>query len=61
MLHSASKKVPWGIEVASVELRCLTKRFASLAVVDDVSLVTDHGKLVNCSARPAAARQRPCG
>jgi iron(III) transport system ATP-binding protein len=32
--------------VASVELRGLTKRFGSLAVVDDVSLVIDHGKLV---------------
>jgi iron(III) transport system ATP-binding protein len=32
--------------VASVELRGLTKRFASLAVVDDVSLKIDHGKLV---------------
>jgi iron(III) transport system ATP-binding protein len=32
--------------VASVELRGLTKRFAALAVVDDVSLKIDHGKLV---------------
>jgi iron(III) transport system ATP-binding protein len=32
--------------VASVELRGLTKRFGSLAVVDDVSLMVDHGKLV---------------
>jgi iron(III) transport system ATP-binding protein len=32
--------------VASVELRGLTKRFAALAVVDDVSLRIDHGKLV---------------
>ena len=32
--------------MASVELRGLTKRFASLAVVDDVSLKIDHGKLV---------------
>src|ERR1700748_1546772 len=32
--------------VASVELRGLTKRFGSLAVVDDVSLKIDHGKLV---------------
>ena len=32
--------------MASVELRGLTKRFGSLAVVDDVSLVIDHGKLV---------------
>jgi iron(III) transport system ATP-binding protein len=32
--------------VASVELRGLTKRFGSLAVVDEVSLRIDHGKLV---------------
>jgi iron(III) transport system ATP-binding protein len=32
--------------VASVELRGLTKRFGQLSVVDDVSLVIDHGKLV---------------
>ncbi len=32
--------------MASVELRGLTKRFGSLAVVDDVSLRIDHGKLV---------------
>jgi len=32
--------------VASVELRGLTKRFGSLAVVDDVSLRIDHGQLV---------------
>jgi iron(III) transport system ATP-binding protein len=32
--------------VASVELRGLTKRFATLAVVDDISLKIDHGKLV---------------
>ena len=32
--------------MASVELRGLTKRFASLAVVDDVSLRIDHGQLV---------------
>src|ERR1700759_1404998 len=32
--------------VASVELRGLTKRFGSLAVVDDVSLKIDHGQLV---------------
>jgi iron(III) transport system ATP-binding protein len=32
--------------VASVELRKLTKRFGSLAVVDDVSLRIDHGQLV---------------
>ena len=32
--------------MASVELRGLTKRFGQLAVVDDISLVVDHGKLV---------------
>jgi iron(III) transport system ATP-binding protein len=32
--------------LASVELRGLTKRYGSLAVVDDVSLRIDHGKLV---------------
>jgi iron(III) transport system ATP-binding protein len=32
--------------LASVELRGLTKRFASLTVVDDVSLRIDHGQLV---------------
>src|SRR5260370_25216835 len=32
--------------LASVELRGLTKRFGSLAVVDDVSLTIDHGQLV---------------
>jgi iron(III) transport system ATP-binding protein len=32
--------------LASVELRELTKRFGSLAVVDNVSLRIDHGQLV---------------
>ena len=32
--------------MASVELQGLTKRFGSLAVVDDVSLRIDHGRLV---------------
>ena len=32
--------------MAPVELRGLTKRFASLTVVDDVSLRIDHGQLV---------------
>jgi len=32
--------------VASVELRGLTKRFAALAVVDDVSLKIEHGLMV---------------
>src|SRR6202166_2010319 len=35
-----------GIGLASVELRGLSKRFGSLAVVDDVSLRIDHGQLV---------------
>src|SRR3989442_85598 len=33
-------------DVASVELRGLTKRFGDLAVVDDVSLTVEHGRLV---------------
>ena len=32
--------------MASVDLRGLTKRFGSLAVVDNVSLRIDHGQLV---------------
>ncbi len=32
--------------MASVELRGLTKRFGPLAVVDDISLTIDHGRLV---------------
>jgi iron(III) transport system ATP-binding protein len=32
--------------LASVDLRGLTKRFSSLAVVDNVSLTIDHGQLV---------------
>jgi iron(III) transport system ATP-binding protein len=32
--------------VASVELRGLTKRFGPLAVVDDISLIIEHGRLV---------------
>jgi iron(III) transport system ATP-binding protein len=32
--------------VASVELRRLTKRYGELAVVDDVSLTIEHGRLV---------------
>src|SRR6266403_2247878 len=35
-----------GNRLASVDLRGLTKRFGSLAVVDDVSLRIDHGQLV---------------
>jgi iron(III) transport system ATP-binding protein len=33
-------------KVASVELRNLTKRYGPLAVVDDVSMVIEHGSLV---------------
>jgi iron(III) transport system ATP-binding protein len=32
--------------VASVELRNLTKRYGALAVVDDISLTIEHGRLV---------------
>jgi iron(III) transport system ATP-binding protein len=32
--------------VASVELRGLTKRYGEVAVVDDISLTIDHGRLV---------------
>src|SRR5437588_7577465 len=32
--------------VAAVELRNLTKRYGELAVVDDVSLTIEHGRLV---------------
>ncbi len=32
--------------MASVELRGLTKRYGSLAVVDNVSLTIEHGRLV---------------
>ena len=32
--------------MASVELRGLTKRYGELAVVDDVSLTIEHGRLV---------------
>src|SRR3954471_13314780 len=35
-----------GGEVASVELRSLTKRYGDLAVVDDISLRIEHGLLV---------------
>jgi iron(III) transport system ATP-binding protein len=41
---SCSKK--YGGDVASVELRGLTKRYGGLAVVDDVSLRIEHGLLV---------------
>ena len=32
--------------MASVELRNLTKRYGPLAVVDDISLTIEHGRLV---------------
>ena len=32
--------------MASVELRALTKRYGEVAVVDDVSLTIEHGRLV---------------
>src|SRR4051812_36705654 len=35
-----------GNGVASVELRNLTKRYDALAVVDDISLTVEHGRLV---------------
>src|SRR5262249_46358890 len=35
-----------GKGVASVELRGLTKRYGELAVVDDISLTVEHGRLV---------------
>ncbi|HEY1361762.1 MAG TPA: ABC transporter ATP-binding protein [Xanthobacteraceae bacterium] len=35
-----------GANVASVELRGLTKRYGDVAVVDDVSLTIEHGRLV---------------
>jgi iron(III) transport system ATP-binding protein len=35
-----------GVSVASVELKNLTKRYGPAAVVDDVSLLIEHGKLV---------------
>src|SRR2546430_16134320 len=33
-------------DVASVELRALTKRYGEVAIVDDVSLTIEHGRLV---------------
>src|SRR5262252_6226661 len=36
----------WRKRVASVELRDLTKRYGPVAVVDDISLTIEHGKLV---------------
>jgi len=45
---AADKPIEWrgGKGVASVELRGLTKRYGDLAVVDDVSLTIEHGRLV---------------
>ena len=40
------KTTVWGGNVASVELRGLTKRYGAIAVVDDVSLRIEHGLLV---------------
>src|SRR5262249_37813168 len=37
---------PQGEDVAAVELRNLTKRYGTLAVVDDISLTIEHGRLV---------------
>src|ERR1041384_4219355 len=42
---STSQSIAGG-DVASVELRNLTKRYGPLAVVDDVSLTIEHGSLV---------------
>ena len=42
--------------MASVELRGLTKHYGSLAVVDDVSLTIEHGRLV-CLLGPSGLRQ----
>src|SRR5271166_782990 len=36
---------PGGSGVASVELRGLTKRYGELAVVNDISLTIEHGRL----------------
>src|SRR5262245_7571140 len=36
----------WRKGVASVELRGLTKRYGTQAVVDDISLTIEHGRLV---------------
>jgi len=47
--------------LASVELRGLTKRYGSVAAVDNVSLKIDHGRLVCLLGPPAAARPRRCG
>ena len=45
-----------GYGVASVELRGLTKHYGPLAVVDDVSLTIEHGRLV-CLLGPSGLRQ----
>ena len=35
-----------GLETAAVRVTGLTKRYGELAVVDDISLTIDHGRLV---------------
>ena len=42
--------------MASVELRGLTKRYGPLAVVDDVSMLIEHGRLV-CLLGPSFAME----
>src|SRR5689334_10834466 len=44
--HNRQSKPGIGGDVASVELRGLTKRYDALAVVDNVSLRIEHGLLV---------------
>src|SRR3954452_25094391 len=44
--RSASRRLAGRERVASVELRSLTKRYGELAVVDDISLTIEHGRLV---------------
>src|SRR6266705_4132237 len=48
MASAPVRSQPGGEEkgVASVELRGLVKRYGSLAVVDDISLTIEHGRLV---------------
>src|SRR6478752_10601943 len=42
----SGRRVPGRHGLASVDLRRLTKRYGSVAAVDDVSLRIDHGQLV---------------
>ena len=48
--------------MASVELRGLTKRYGTVAVVDDISLTIEHGHLV-CLLGPSGCGKddRRCG